>query len=221
PKAGASVSDAEARRPTTQVPAPVPTEWVVPQDEGAHSARRYVPIAIGAAVLLAAVGVVIAVRAPEVTPPAAVVVATPPPTPKPVTPAPPPEVVAAPVVVTPPPPAVETPPPPVVEDAPVKPSAPVAKNVTVKTVRADTSAPSKGGDSVSEKALKAQILALADEIRASPLYANDKRHKGLSQQTALNTVDRFITLLENAEGAQDRALILKDLREWKANYLRK
>ncbi|RKG75157.1 hypothetical protein D7V88_33965 [Corallococcus terminator] len=117
---------------------------------------------------------------------------------------------------------VETPPPPVVEEPPVKVSPPIAKSVTTKTVREDASAsaPSKRPDSLSEKALKAQLLKLSEDIEASPLYANDKRHKGLSRQTALNTVNRFITRLENAEGVQERALILEDLRDWRATYLK-
>ncbi|WP_244225093.1 serine/threonine-protein kinase, partial [Corallococcus sicarius] len=80
----AVVSDADARRPTTEVPAPFPPDTMVPQEES-RSPRRFIPVAIGAAVLLTAVGVVMATRGPAETPPPAVVA----------TPAPPPALKAA------------------------------------------------------------------------------------------------------------------------------
>ncbi|WP_171810223.1 serine/threonine-protein kinase, partial [Corallococcus exiguus] len=79
PAAAVVVSDADARRPTTQVPPPVPPDdLMVPQEE-TTSLRRFVPIAVGAAVLFAAVGVVIATRGGSEAPPPVVAVATPPP----------------------------------------------------------------------------------------------------------------------------------------------
>ncbi|MCY1030610.1 serine/threonine-protein kinase [Corallococcus sp. BB11-1] len=213
PRPSAAASDAEARRPTTQVPAPVPTEWVVPQDEGAHSPRRFVPIAIGAAVLLTAVGVVIATRAPgEARPAAAVVVASPPPAPKAVAllPPPPPEVVAAPVPETPAP-------PPVVEAAPRKPSAPI-KATTTRTARDDgtASAPPKRSESLSEDAVHGRILVVSDLVAKSPRFTSNPG----KQKAALNYMDSLIKDNQDAKSVQERAEIIEALNGWKRANLK-
>ncbi|RKG61233.1 serine/threonine protein kinase [Corallococcus sp. AB011P] len=210
------VSDADARRPTTQVPPPVPPDdLMVPQEE-TSSLRRFAPIAVGAAVLLAAVGVVIATRGGGETPPPVVAVATPPPpTPKvePTPPPPAPEVVAA--------PEPEPPPAPVVEEPPAaKPEPTTVKAVAVKTVR-DVPAPApKRTESASESAVRDQIMAAVSQVESSPLYADNKVHKGLTRQAARNYLDRQLKRLENADDAAGRADILSELRGWKQQYLK-
>ncbi|NBC38712.1 protein kinase [Corallococcus exiguus] len=214
PKPAVAVSDADARRPTTQVPPPVPPDdLMVPQEE-TSSLRRLVPIAVGAAVLFAAVGVVIATRGGSEAPPPVVAVATPPPPAPKVEPTPPPpapEVVAAPVLEPAPAPAVEEPPP-------AKPVPPTVKAVAVKTVR-DVPAP-KRTESSSESAVKNLILDTVKQVENSPLYADNKVHKGLTQQAALNYLDKQIKRLENADDAAGRADILSELRGWKQQYLK-
>ncbi|NRD52119.1 serine/threonine protein kinase [Corallococcus sp. AB018] len=214
PKPAVAVSDADARRPTTQVPPPVPPDdLMVPQEE-TTSLRRFVPIAVGAAVLFAAVGVVIATRGGSEAPPPVVAVATPPPPASKVEPTPPPpapEVVAAPVQEPAPAPAVEVPPP-------AKPVPPTVKAVAVKTVR-DVPAP-KRTESSSESAVKNLILDTVKQVENSPLYADNKVHKGLTQQAALNYLDKQIKRLENADDAAGRADILSELRGWKQQYLK-
>ena len=214
PKPAVAVSDADARRPTTQVPPPVPPDdLMVPQEE-TSSLRRLVPIAVGAAVLFAAVGVVIATRGGSEAPPPVVAVATPPPPAPKVEPTPPPpapEVVAAPVQEPAPVPVVEEPPP-------AKPVPPAVKAVAVKTVR-DVPAP-KRTESSSESAVKNLILDTVKQVENSPLYADNKVHKGLTQQAALNYLDKQIKRLENADDAAGRADILSELRGWKQQYLK-
>ncbi|RKI19958.1 serine/threonine protein kinase [Corallococcus sp. AB030] len=214
PKPAVAVSDADARRPTTQVPPPVPPDdLMVPQEEST-SLRRFVPIAVGAAVLFAAVGVVIATRGGSEAPPPVVAVATPPPPAPKVEPTPPPpapEVVAAPVQ--------EPAPAPVVEEPPAaKPVPPAVKAVAVKTVR-DVPVP-KRTESSSESAVKNLILDTVKQVENSPLYADNKVHKGLTQQAALNYLDKQIKRLENADDAAGRADILSELRGWKQQYLK-
>ncbi|RKG68871.1 serine/threonine protein kinase, partial [Corallococcus sp. CA054B] len=206
------VSDADARRPTTQVPPPVPPDdLMVPQEE-TSSLRRFAPIAVGAAVLFAAVGVVIATRGDKETPPPVVAVATPPPPAPKVEPTPPaPEVVAA--------PEPEPTPAPVVEEPPVaKPVPPTVKAVAVKTVR-DVPAP-KRTESASESAVRAQIMAAVSQVESSPLYADNKVHKGLTRQAARNYLDRQLKRLENADDAAGRTEILSEIRDWKLQYLK-
>ncbi|WP_434301248.1 serine/threonine-protein kinase [Corallococcus exiguus] len=214
PKPAVAVSDADARRPTTQVPPPVPPDdLMVPQEE-TSSLRRLVPIAVGAAVLFAAVGVVIATRGGSEAPPPVVAVATPPPPAPKVEPTPPPpapEVVAAPVQEPAPVPVVEEPPP-------AKPVPPAVKAVAVKTVR-DVPVP-KRTESSSESAVKNLILDTVKQVENSPLYADNKVHKGLTQQAALNYLDKQIKRLENADDAAGRADILSELRGWKQQYLK-
>ncbi|NNB84874.1 serine/threonine protein kinase [Corallococcus exiguus] len=212
PAAAVAVSDADARRPTTQVPPPVPPDdLMVPQEE-TSSLRRFVPIAVGAAVLFAAVGVVIATRGGGEAPPPVVAVATPPPPAPKVEPTPPaPEVVAAPVQEPAPTPVVEEPPP-------AKPEPPTVKAVAVKTVR-DVPAP-KRTESSSESAVKNLILDTVKQVENSPLYADNKVHKGLTRQAARNYLDRQLKRLENADDSAGRADILSELRGWKQQYLK-
>ncbi|WP_338265943.1 serine/threonine-protein kinase [Corallococcus caeni] len=210
--AAVAVSDADARRPTTQVPPPVPPEdLMVPQEEEPRSMRRFVPIAVGAAVLLAAVGVVAATRGGGETPPPVVASPTPPPAPK-VEPAPAPEVVAAPVVQEPAPAPVAEPPPPVKQE-PV-----VARTATVKPVREGP--PPKRTESSSETAVRNQILATVNQVETSPLYADNKVHKGLTRQAARNYLDQQLKRLENVDDSAGRTEILEDLRGWKQRYLK-
>ncbi|NBD10561.1 MULTISPECIES: serine/threonine-protein kinase [Corallococcus] len=219
PKPPIVVSDAEARRPTTQVPAPVPHDLVVPQEED-RPVRRLAPVVIGAAVLLTAVGVVIATRGGgEAVQPVAVAVKTePPPAPKAVEvePAPPPpEPLAALEPEAPPPvPAIEAPPP-------VKAGPPIIKAVGPRTLREGSApVPNKRPESTSESAVKQQILDTVRQIENSPLYTDNKVHKGLTQQAALNYLDKQLKRLENADDAQARAEISLDLRDWKQRYLK-
>ncbi|MGE6756923.1 serine/threonine-protein kinase [Corallococcus interemptor] len=214
PKAAAPaavVSDADARRPTTQVPPPVPQDdLMVPQEE-TSSLRRLVPVAVGAAVLLAAVGVVVATRGNTQTPPPVAATApTPPPAPK-VEPPPAPEVVAAPVQEPAPTPVAEPPPP--VKQEPV-----VARAAVAKPVREGP--PPTPRLSSSEAVVRDQILATVKQVESSPLYADNKVHKGLTQQAALNYLDKQIKRLENADDSAGRAEILEDLRGWKQRYLK-
>ncbi|WP_223641837.1 serine/threonine-protein kinase [Corallococcus sp. EGB] len=214
PKPAAVVSDADSRRPTTQVPPPVPPEdLVVPQEE-TSSLRRLAPIAVGAAVLFAAVGVVIATRGGGETPPPVIATApTPPPAPKAEPTPPPPEAVAAPVQ-EPPAPAAE-PPPPAKEEPPI-----VAKAVAMKPVREGPAPTPRRAESSSESAVREQILATVKQVKTSPLYADSQGYKGLTQQAALNYLDKQIKRLENADDAAGRAEILEELRGWKRTYLK-
>ncbi|WP_338275256.1 serine/threonine-protein kinase [Corallococcus caeni] len=211
--AAVAVSDADARRPTTQVPPPVPPEdLMVPQEEEPRSMRRFVPIAVGAAVLLAAVGVVAATRGGGETPPPVVAAPTPPPAPK-VEPAPPPtpEVVAAPVAQEPPPvAAVEEPPPAKVEP-------PVVKATAVKPVR--EAAASVVPKQSSREAAEKQLLDLVKQVERSTLFADDK-NKGMTRQTALNYLNKQLQLVRDGADAQERTQILEDLRGWKQRYLK-
>ncbi|TNV59715.1 serine/threonine protein kinase, partial [Corallococcus exiguus] len=130
---------------------------------------------------------------------------------EPTPPPPAPEVVAAPVLEPAPAPAVEEPPP-------AKPVPPTVKAVAVKTVR-DVPAP-KRTESSSESAVKNLILDTVKQVENSPLYADNKVHKGLTQQAALNYLDKQIKRLENADDAAGRADILSELRGWKQQYLK-
>ncbi|RKG99275.1 serine/threonine protein kinase, partial [Corallococcus carmarthensis] len=127
------------------------------------------------------------------------------------TPPPAPEALAAPVQEPPPVAAVEEPPP-------AKPEPPAVKAVAVKTVR-DNPAP-KRTESASESAVRDQILSTVRQVESSPLYADNKVHKGLTQQAALNYLDKQIKRLENADDSVGRAEILGDLRDWKQRYLK-
>ncbi|MHA7627778.1 serine/threonine-protein kinase [Corallococcus sp. M7] len=214
PAAAVVVSDADARRPTTQVPPPLPPDdLLVPQEE-TSSLRRLVPIAVGAAVLFAAVGVVVATRGGETPPPAVATAPTPPPAPKAEPPPPPaPEVVAAPVQEPAPEPVAEPPPP-------VKQEPPVVAKAAAKPVR-DVPAPApKRTESASESAVRDQIMAAVSQVESSPLYADNKVHKGLTRQAARNYLDRQLKRLENADDAAGRTEILSELRGWKQQYLK-
>ncbi|WP_208729615.1 hypothetical protein [Corallococcus exercitus] len=196
------------------MPPPVlPDDPMVPQEEP-QSMRRFVPIAVGAAVLLAAVGVVVATRGGAETPPPVVATApTPPPAPKvePTPPPPAPPVVVAPVQETPPAPIAEPPPPPA-KQAPV-----VARTAAAKPVR---EGPPKRTESVSEATVRNQILATVSQVESSDLYAGNKVHKGLTRQAARNYLDQQLKRLENADDAAGRTEILDDLRGWKLHYLK-
>jgi serine/threonine protein kinase len=200
PPPPAVVSDAEARRPTTQVPPPVPHDdmAMVPQEGGNRSMRRFVPVAIGAAVLLTAVGVVMATRGGEVTPPPApvVVAKAEPPAPAPQPPPPAPEVAAA--------PAQEAPAPapePVVEEPPKKPE---------PAIKA-TPRPARGGV-LSEEALLAELRAVSAKVEKSPRFSDAERRNakgflyGLQQEAQDST-------------PADRAEVLKALNEFKRDML--
>ncbi|NNC18574.1 serine/threonine protein kinase [Corallococcus exiguus] len=95
---------------------------------------------------------------------------------------------------------------------------PAVKAVAVKTVR-DVPVP-KRTESSSESAVKNLILDTVKQVENSPLYADNKVHKGLTQQAALNYLDKQIKRLENADDAAGRADILSELRGWKQQYLK-
>ncbi|RKH59851.1 serine/threonine protein kinase, partial [Corallococcus aberystwythensis] len=127
-------------------------------------------------------------------------------------PPPAPEVVAAPVQEPPPAPAIEAPPP-------AKPQPLAVKAVKTAREGPPPTAP-KRTESASESAVREQIIATVNQVENSPLYADNKVHKGLTRQAARNYLDRQIKRLENADDAAGRLGILEELRGWKQQYLK-